>query len=64
MIISNWVEKKLLGDGPRVKPKRRFKKGWEAEAWKTGFTQGWKEGFEEGRAYERKRIISQANSNG
>ena len=61
MVISNWVEKKLLGDNPEVKPKRRSKNGWEKDTWKAGFIQGFREGieqerreaFEEGRAYER-----------
>ena len=46
MVISNWVERKL--------EERRIKRE------KSLIEMGRKEGFEQGRAYERKRIVAEA----
>ena len=51
MVISNWVEKKL--EDRRLKQQEAFIA--------TIREQGRKEGFEQGRAYERERIESEAN---
>ena len=47
MVISNWVERKL--EERRIKREQML------------IEQGRKEGFEQGRAYERERIESEAN---
>ena len=47
MVISNWVERKL--EERRIKHEQML------------IEQGRKEGFEQGRAYERKRIEDEAN---
>ena len=57
MVIANWVEKKL--EERRIKREQMLIEEGRKEA----FERGRKDGFEQGPAYERERIMNEANGN-
>ena len=57
MVIANWVEKKL--EERRIKREQMLIE----QGRKEGREEARKEGFEQGRAYERERIMNEANGN-